>query len=104
MTSYNDKRRKVQKTVLLTAISTLIDNRRWQLFKKKQVKRFWRRSLIAIVDNSKNYHLYLQLRKNSEFYYRYLQMSEERFDHLLGLVCNKITKKDTPMRDVITAD
>ena len=38
MTSCNEKRRKVQKIVLLTAISALIDNRRRQLLKKKQVK------------------------------------------------------------------
>ena len=39
--SSNERRRNVQKVVLCTVISMLIENRRRQLFKRKQVKRFW---------------------------------------------------------------
>ena len=46
MSSYNEKRKRVQRIVLCAAISVLIDNRRGQLFKKKQVEHFWRRSVF----------------------------------------------------------
>ena len=45
-------------------------------------------------------------RKNNdrEFHYRYVRMSKERFDYLLSLVREKVTKKDTCLRDGITAE
>ena len=100
------KRRDVQKVVLCAAISVLIDNRRRRLYKLKQVKRFWRRSIFQDRRlHSEYYHLYLELRENDrEFHYRYLRMSNERFDHLLSLVKEKITKKDTRLREAITAE
>ena len=75
----------------------MIDNRRRKLFKKKQVKRFWTRGIFRDRKlYSEYYNLYLNLRDNDrEFHYRYLRMSRERFDHLLSLVRDKITKRDT---------
>ena len=65
--------------------------------KKKQVRRFWRRENFKDHEKHREYyHLYRELRKTDrEFHYRYLRMSKERFDHLLELVRDKITKKDT---------
>ena len=55
--------------------------------------------------HSKCYTLYQQLRdEEREFHYRYLRMSKERFDHLLSLVIEKITKKNTNMREAISAE
>ena len=39
-----------------------------------------------------------------EWHYDYVRMSKERFDHLLSLIRDKITKKDTHMREAITAE
>ena len=37
-------------------------------------------------------------------HYWYLRMSKERFDQLLSLVREKMTKKDTKMRETISAE
>ena len=39
-----------------------------------------------------------------EFYFRYLRMNPERFDHLLSFVNNKITKENTRVRKSISAE
>ena len=95
-----EKRKKVQRIVLLTAITVFIDQCRKQIYKKKQVKRFWRRSIFHDRKlYSEYYTLYLELRNGDrEFHYRYLRMSKERFDHLLDMVRDKITKKNTHLR------
>ena len=74
--------------------------------KTKQVKRFWRRGIFKDRKlHSEYYNLYQSLRDlDREFHYRYLRMSKERFDHLLGLLRDKIAKKDTNMREAITAE
>ena len=40
---------------------------------------------------------------DSYFFYRYIRLSPERFDHMLGLVENSITKEDTNFRKAISA-
>ena len=84
----------------------MISSRRKQLIIKKQVKRFWRRGIFKDREvHSEYYKLYQSLRDSDrEFYYRYLRMSKERFDHLLSLVREKITEKDTRLREAITAE
>ena len=53
---------------------------------------------------SEYYTIYLQLRNSDrELHFRYLRMSKERFDHLLSLIRDKMTK-DTQLRDAITAE
>ena len=39
-----------------------------------------------------------------ECYFRYLRMNPERFDHLLSLVKDKITKENTRFRKSISAE
>ena len=75
----------------------MVANRKKKTMKKKQVRRFWRRENFKDHEKHREYyHLYRELRKTDrEFHYRYLRMSKERFDHLLELVRDKITKKDT---------
>ena len=92
--------------ILYAAIGVIISNRQKQLVKKKQVKRFWRRGIFRDRKlYSEYYTLYQTLRDNDrEFHYRYLRMSKERFDHLLSLISDKITKKNTQMREAITAE
>ena len=101
-----ERRREIQRIVFLTAISVFIDQRKKRTFKKKQIKRFWRRSIFRDRKlHSEYYTLYLDLRNNDrEFHYRYLRMSKERFDHLLSMVRHKITKKNTQLRESISAE
>ena len=104
--SDSERRRNIQKVVLCTAISIFIENRRRRLFKRKQIKRFWTRGIFRNRKlHSEYYTLYLDLRENDrEFHYRYLRMSKEHFGHLLSLVRDGITKKDTHLRESITAE
>ena len=39
-----------------------------------------------------------------EFYFRYLRMNADRFDHLLSSVKDKITKENTRLRKSISAE
>ena len=95
-----------KKVLLYAAIGVSICNRQRQLFKKKQIKRFWTRGIFRDRKlHSEYYTLYQQLRdEEREVHYRYVRMSKERFDHLLNMVREKITKKNTRMREAISAE
>ena len=92
--------------IFYAAVGVMIANWRKQLYKRKQVKRFWRRGIFRGRKlHSEYYTLYQSLRASDrEFHYRYLRMSKERFNHLLSLVRDKITKKNTKMREAIAAE
>ena len=94
-----------KRIILYAAIAVIISNRRKSLFKKKQIKRFWTRGIFRDRKlHSEYYTLYQNLRdEDREFHYRYVRMSKERFDHLLSLIRDRITKKNTQMREAITA-
>ena len=98
-----DHRKRV---LLLAAIGVMIASRKKHITKKKQVKRFWRRGIFKDRKlHSEYYTLYQVLRETDrEFHFRYVRMSKERFDHLLGLIREKISKKDTVLREAITAE
>ena len=95
-----------KKVILYAAIGVMIANRQSQLFKKKQVKRFWRRGIFSDRKlYSEYFTLYQQLRNgDEELHYRYLRMSKGRFDHLMSLIREKIKKKDTRLREAISAE
>ena len=92
--------------LLYAAIGVCISNRRKKLLKKKQIKRFWRRSIFRDRKLHSEYFTLFQTLRNSdrEWFYRYVRMSPERFDHLLSLIRHKITKKDTRLRECISAE
>ena len=94
------------RVLLFAAIAVLRVRRRRKLYKRKQLKRFWRRGIFRQRElHSEYFHLYQTLRDNDrEFHYRYIRMSKERFDHLLSLIKEKITKKNTRMRKPISAE
>ena len=94
------------KIIFATAVSVMMLQRKKQLVKKKEIKRFWQRGIFRDRKiHSEYFHLYQTLRDTDrEFHYRYLRMSKERFDHLLSLVREKITKKNTILREAITAE
>ena len=88
------------------AIVVMNIRRKKQIYKKKQLRRFWRRGIFKERElHSEYFHLYQTMRdKDREFHYQYIRMSKERFDHLLSLIREDITKKDTPMRKAISAE
>ena len=92
--------------LLYAAVTVMRIQRKRKLYKKKQIKRFWRRSIFRDRKlYSEYYHLYQTLRDSDrEFHYRYIRMSKERFDHLLSLIREKVTKKQTKMGEPISAE
>ena len=100
------KTNKHSRMVLYGILGVMLVNRQRKFVKKKQVKRFWRRGIFNDRKlHSEYYNLYQSLRDSDrEFHYRYVRMSKERFDHLLGMIRPRITKKDTLMREAITAE
>ena len=82
--------------ILYAAIGVMMTTRKKQLVKQKQIKRFWRRGIIRDLKlHSEYYNVSQNLRDSDrEFHYRYVRMSKERFDHVLGLVREKITNKE----------
>ena len=95
-----------KRVLFYAAIALMIANRKKQKVKKKQIRRFWRRGIFKKREKYSEYFtLYQELRNTDrEFHYRYLRMSKERFDHLLELIREKITKKDTVLRKAISAE
>ena len=97
----------INKRKLLTlAIGAMMASRKKKPIKQKRIRRFWTRGIFKDRKlYSEYYTLYQELReRDREFHYRYVRMSKERFDHLLNLVRDKITKKDTRMREAISAE
>ena len=91
--------------LLYVAIAVVSIRRRKQVFKKKQIRRLWRGIFSERELHSEYFHLYQTLRVNDrEFHYQYIRMSKEWFDHLLSLIREEITKKDTSMRKPISAE
>ena len=80
--------------ILLAVIGVMAARRSKQFVKGKQIKRFWRRSIFRDRKlYSEYFNVYQNLRdKDREFHFKYVRMSKERFDHLLGLV------RDNPLK------
>ncbi|CAH3117914.1 unnamed protein product, partial [Pocillopora meandrina] len=66
--------------------------KRKRLQKRRKTKRFWGRDIFKERKS-----------QDCEYYFRYLRMSPERFEHLLTLVGPLISKKATKMRELISA-
>ena len=69
---------------------------------KKDQRRIWVREIFKKREEVKTFeHLYSDLRKDREYFFRYLRMSPDRFDHLLSLVKDRIEKRNTRLRKAI---
>ena len=90
------------KLLIFTSISVMRLRREKKIYKKKQIRRFCRRTIFKDRKlHSEYFHLYQTLReKDREFHYRYIRMSKDRFDHLLELIRDKITKETNNMGDI----
>ena len=64
---------------------------------KKKRRKYWVRPIFLRRKVHGQFHQMLtELREGDrEYYFRYMRMSPERFDHLLSLVEDKISKQDT---------
>ena len=80
--------------ILLAVIGLMAARRSKQFAKGKQIKTSWRRSIFRDRKlYSEYFNVYQNLRdKDREFHFKYVRMSKERFDHLLGLV------RDNPLK------
>ena len=105
MASHNEHRSRIR-LILISAIGVMMTNRSKRLVKKKQVKRFWRRSIFRDRKlHSEYFNIYQQLREDDrEMHFKYIRMSKERFDHLLSIVRDRITKQQTNYREPISAE
>ena len=66
----------------------------------------WIRNIFAKREIfSEHHHLLSELRSgNREFYFRYLRMNPEGFDHLASLLKNEITKENTKFKQSISTE
>ena len=93
---------------LLLALLTLVIRRcrRRQEENRKQNRRFWVRKIFTEERKERGEweNLFRELSNDDrEYYYRYLRMSPERFEHLFNLVGPLIAKQDTNYRKSIPA-
>ena len=76
-----------------------------KIARRKQVRRFWVRDILKKREGFGTFHtLFEELKQDREYFFRFLRMTPERFDHLLGLVRTKIEKNDTNFRKAIKAE
>ena len=93
---------------LLLASLTLVLRRckRRQEENKKRKRCFWARKIFTEKRKEKGEreNLFRELSSDDrEYYYRYLRMNPERFEHLFNLVGPLITKQDKSYRKSIPA-
>ena len=75
------------------------------LARKKQARRYWVRDILRHREGFGTFHtLFEELTHDREYFFRFLRMTPERFDHLLGLVRPKIEKNNTNFRKAIKAE
>lgn len=72
--------------------------------KKTKKRRFWARNIFLQRPlHGTFYTLFQELMKDDELFFRYHRMTPARFEHLLSLVEDQITKKRTNFREPISA-
>ena len=84
--------------LLASLVLVLHRCRRRQGENKKQKRRFWVRKIFTEERKERNEweNLFCELSNDDlEYYYRYLRMSSERFEHLFNFVGPLIAKQDT---------
>ena len=72
---------------------------------KRKKNIFWVRQIYKKREELGVFWTLLQeLKQDREYFFRYLRMTPERFNHLHELVRNKITKSDTKFRKSIPSE
>ena len=94
------------RVLLYAAIGIMAVQRNRQIYKKKQLQRFWRKGMFSQREmHSEYFHLYQTFRDDDrEFHFNYIRMSKERFNHLLSCVREKMTEIETNMCKSISVE
>ena len=93
-----------RRRALLLAACALIIRRRRLRRERKARRRFWVRPIFTEVSKLRGEweNLVSELKNTDrEYFFKYLRMSPERFEHLFSLVAPSITKEDTKFRKSI---
>ena len=94
-------------SLLLASLALVLRRcRRRQEEKKKQKRRFWVRNIFSEERKERGEweNFFRELSNDDrEYYYRYLRMSPESFEHLFNLVGLLIAKQDTNYKKSIPA-
>ena len=73
--------------------------------RKPRKRRFWIRNIFLQRKTRGTFRtLFQELLQDKELFFRYHRMTPSRFEHLLSLVEEKITKEKTNFRDPICAE
>ena len=73
--------------------------------RKPRKRRFWIRNIFLQRETRGTFRtLFQELLQDKELFFRYHRMTPSRFEHLLSLVEDKITKEKTNFRDPICAE
>ena len=79
--------------------------RKLRKLRRKQVRRYWIRDIFRRREECGACStLFEELKQDREYFFRFMRMTPERFDHLLSLVRPKIEKQDTHLRKAIKAE
>ena len=94
-----------RRRALLLASMALIIRRCRRRRQRQQKRRFWLRQIFTEEKKQRGEweNLVHELQDDREYYYRYLRMTLDRFEHLFSLVEPLITKQDTNYRKCIPA-
>lgn len=77
---------------------------RKQKRKTKKKRRFWVRDIFRQREVHGTFHtLFQEMLKDREMFFRYHRMTPNRFEHLLSLVKDRLTKEETKLRKPISA-
>ena len=95
----------MQTRALLLASMELIIRRRRRRRQRQQKRRLWVRQIFTEKKKQRGEweNFVHELQDDREYYYRYLRMSPDRFEHLFSLAEPLITKQDTNYRKCIPA-
>ena len=90
-----------RRRALLLASVALIIRRRRRRRQRQQKRRFWVKQIFTEEKKQRGEwgNLVHELQDDREYYYRYLRMNPDRFQHLFSLVEPLFTKQDTNYRN-----
>ena len=82
----------------------MLQRRRKRKEKTRKRRKFWVRQIFEKREMHREHYHFLPdlLSGDREFYFRYLRMNPEQFEHILSLVKDKISKEITKLEQVCT--
>ena len=97
-----NRERLKKRLVFLLRLARL---RKLRKLRRKQARSYWIRYIFRHREEfGVSSTLFEELKQDREYFFRFMRMTPERFDHLLSLVRPKIEKLDTNFRKAIRAE